>query len=138
MALLKSCNLSRGKGCLFDLHGSAARAGSEIGLPWLKSLGFGRAGRVVSYRESWFQKHEIHHFQPLLAMDSHDFQHEQPMVSAGLATRPRPSIIPGRQVMLAADKLLLTSTIRKNATELKGKELALHKAGFFACSQPSV
>ena len=30
--------------------------------------------------------------------------------------------------MLAADKLLLTSTIRKNATELKGKELALHKA----------
>lgn len=31
--------------------------------------------------------------------------------------------------MLAADKLLLTSTIRKNATELKGKELALHKAG---------
>lgn len=34
-----------------------------------------------------------------------------------------------RQVMLAADKLLLTSTIRKNATELKGKELALHKAG---------
>lgn len=39
------------------------------------------------------------------------------------------SWMPFRQVMLAADKLLLTSTIRKNATELKGKELALHKAG---------
>eukprot|EP00440_Ansanella_granifera_P065551 gb/GFBE01071092.1/.p1 GENE.gb/GFBE01071092.1/~~gb/GFBE01071092.1/.p1 ORF type:complete len:227 (+),score=50.94 gb/GFBE01071092.1/:1-681(+) len=34
--------------------------------------------------------------------------------------------------MLAADKLLLTSTIRKNATELKGKELALHKGNFDA------
>eukprot|EP00435_Cladocopium_sp_Y103_P060724 s896_g22.t1 len=37
-----------------------------------------------------------------------------------------------REVMLAADKLLLTSTIRKNATELKGKELALHKGNFDA------
>ncbi|CAJ1415871.1 unnamed protein product [Effrenium voratum] len=34
--------------------------------------------------------------------------------------------------MLAADKLLLTSTIRKNATELKGKELSLHKGNFDA------
>lgn len=34
--------------------------------------------------------------------------------------------------MLAADKLLLTSTIRKNATELKGKELELHKTNFDA------
>lgn len=34
--------------------------------------------------------------------------------------------------MLAADKLLLTSTIRKNATELKGKELELHKDNFDA------
>jgi len=34
--------------------------------------------------------------------------------------------------MLAADKLLLTSTIRKNATELKGKELTLHKTNFDA------
>jgi hypothetical protein len=34
--------------------------------------------------------------------------------------------------MLAADKLLLTSTIRKNATELKGKELSLHKTNFDA------
>lgn len=36
------------------------------------------------------------------------------------------------KAMLAADKLLLTSTIRKNATELKGKELALHKGNFDA------
>mmetsp|Transcript_22357 Transcript_22357/g.48928 ORF Transcript_22357/g.48928 Transcript_22357/m.48928 type:complete len:232 (-) Transcript_22357:62-757(-) len=34
--------------------------------------------------------------------------------------------------MLAADKLLLTSTIRKSATELKGKELELHKTNFDA------
>lgn len=34
--------------------------------------------------------------------------------------------------MLAADKLLLTTTIKKNATELKGKELALHKGNFEA------
>jgi len=32
--------------------------------------------------------------------------------------------------MLAADKLLLTSSIRQNATELKGKELSLHKTNF--------
>ncbi|CAE7478601.1 unnamed protein product [Symbiodinium natans] len=37
-----------------------------------------------------------------------------------------------KAAMLAADKLLLTSTIRKNATELKGKELALHKGNFDA------
>jgi hypothetical protein len=34
--------------------------------------------------------------------------------------------------MLAADKLLLTSSIRQNATELKGKELSLHKTNFDA------
>lgn len=34
--------------------------------------------------------------------------------------------------MLAADKLLLTSTIRKNATDLKSKELSLHKTNFDA------
>eukprot|EP00928_Gymnodinium_smaydae_P066991 TRINITY_DN49932_c0_g1_i2.p1 TRINITY_DN49932_c0_g1~~TRINITY_DN49932_c0_g1_i2.p1 ORF type:complete len:241 (-),score=39.97 TRINITY_DN49932_c0_g1_i2:172-846(-) len=32
--------------------------------------------------------------------------------------------------MLAADKLLLTTQIKKNATELKGKELHLHKQNF--------
>lgn len=39
--------------------------------------------------------------------------------------------------MLAADKLLLTSTIHKNATELKGKELALHKGNFDAVGTQS-
>eukprot|EP00928_Gymnodinium_smaydae_P066084 TRINITY_DN49136_c0_g1_i1.p1 TRINITY_DN49136_c0_g1~~TRINITY_DN49136_c0_g1_i1.p1 ORF type:complete len:243 (-),score=40.70 TRINITY_DN49136_c0_g1_i1:207-881(-) len=34
--------------------------------------------------------------------------------------------------MLAADKLLLTTSIKKNATELKGKELNLHKGNFEA------
>eukprot|EP00930_Biecheleria_cincta_P074021 TRINITY_DN61258_c0_g1_i1.p2 TRINITY_DN61258_c0_g1~~TRINITY_DN61258_c0_g1_i1.p2 ORF type:complete len:225 (-),score=47.99 TRINITY_DN61258_c0_g1_i1:120-794(-) len=34
--------------------------------------------------------------------------------------------------MLAADKLELTSSIRKNATDLKGKELELHRGNFEA------